>query len=94
MQAIYIFSGETALRHSLTKVLQSPFKKCNQPELPWRSDPWSENYGPICCRDAVKNTKKQQGASACAGTLPLGGAMAEGSNKGPETKTLVPTRQK
>ena len=43
MQAIYIFSGETALRHSLTKVLQSPFKKCNQPELPWRSDPWSEN---------------------------------------------------
>lgn len=25
----YIFSGETALSPSLTKVLQSPFKKCN-----------------------------------------------------------------
>lgn len=70
MQAICIFSGETAMNHPLTKVLQCPSKKCNQ-------------------------LLRQQGASACIRALPLGQAMAEGSNRQPETKeTLVPTRQK
>lgn len=58
MQAIYIFSGETALSHSLTKVLQSPFKKCNR-SFPGGQIPGWRTKVPYAARMQSKTNKKE-----------------------------------